>query len=140
MQVSHNICSSFSPQSKIVTFRCAMCKNVSRTVLRVHLEKWINPLGQLCDIIRISWCNVDKHSQLLFECCSSQLEIFCYGRGYDQLFWERAFWIFAPWHIFTNCTSLKVLFLDWGLNELHILCETCTALRKFKTPYWTPTS
>ena len=98
---------------------CVMRKNVSRTVLRFHLEKWINPLGQLCDTMKISCCNVDKHSQLLFECSSSQLELFCYGRWCDQLFWERAFWIFAPWHIFTNCTSLKVLFLDWGLNELY---------------------
>ena len=31
-------------------------------------------LGQLCDTIKISWCNVDKHSQLLFKCCGSQLD------------------------------------------------------------------
>ena len=36
---------------------------------------------------------------------------------------------------FTNCTSLKVLFLDRGVRtELTILCETYTGLRKFKTP------
>ena len=45
MQVSHNIVHSvLNPK-----MWCAMRKNVSRTVWRFQLEKWNNPLGQVCD-------------------------------------------------------------------------------------------